>query len=541
MKQNLSTLQIRDIPDPWKQGAAAGWKLVDGATLEQDTTIEADVVIVGTGAGGGVSAEILTQAGLKVVMVEAARLKSTDGFNMDEGEAYRDLYQEGATRTSKDGNISILQGRAVGGTTVVNWTSSFRTPDQTLAYWQQQFGVDGLSGEQMQPWFQRMEQRLNIKSWEMPPNANNAVIRTGAEKLGWHWDTIPRNVDGCWNIGYCGTGCPTNAKQSMLVTTLPEAMKGGATLVHSVEAATLAHDGTRVTAVHGRALGADRRPTGRSVTFKAPTIIVAGGGINTPALLLRSKVPDPHQRVGKRTMLHPVSIVFAQYEQEVAGYYGAPQSLYSDEFVWRDGVDGKVGYKIEALPVHPGVTSVLLDNFGQRSSEEMRQIPHTAVLLSLLRDGFHDDSVGGAVELRNDGTPVVDYPMTDYLWEGMRHSLLSQAEMHFAAGAKQVRARHTEARYHSRWQEAKAAIEGYRYQDALMPVGCAHVMGGCAMGTDERLCVTDHDGRYRHLDNLYIFDASVFPTSVGVNPQLSIYGVTARNASLLAERLTRSS
>ncbi len=537
MKQDLSQLTIQGIPDPWQLGARDGWHIIDGAVLEQDLTLEGDVVIVGTGAGGGVSAEILTQAGLKVILIEAGRLKSSDAFNMDEAEAYRDLYQEGGTRTTKDAGISILQGRAVGGTTVVNWTSSFRTPDQTLTHWQQAHGVEGMSPEQMAPWFERMEKRLNVNRWLVPPNANNDVIRRGAEKLGWHWDAIPRNVDGCWNIGYCGTGCPTNAKMSMLVTTLPEAMKAGATLVHSTEAVTLAHDGTRVTAVNCQAMGTDRQPTGRRVTVHAPTVIVAGGGINTPGLLLRSKVPDPHQRVGQRTTLHAVSCAFGIFDDEVAGYYGAPQSLYSDEFVWRDGVTGKVGYKLEALPVHPGITSALLDTFGERLHEEMDAMPNLAISLALMRDGFNEANPGGTVELRADGTPVVDYPINDYLLEGARHSLLSQVEMQFAAGARQVRARHSDARMHGSWAEARDAINQYTFAPHYVPFGCAHVMGGCAMGSDEKIAVAHSDGRYQHLDNLYLFDASVFPTSIGANPQLSIYAITARNATLLAEKL----
>ncbi|MBZ2189094.1 GMC family oxidoreductase [Alcanivorax sp. JB21] len=540
MIQDLSTLAIRNIADPWEQGIAAGWDVIDGAAASEDLTLDADVIIVGTGAGGGVSAEILSQAGLRVIMVEAARLKSSNQFNMNEGEAYRDLYQEGATRTSKDAAISILQGRAVGGTTVVNWTSSFRTPEQTLNHWQDTFGVTGMSAQDMAPWFERMEKRLKVSRWIMPPNANNDVIRKAAEKLGWHWDTIPRNVDGCWNLGYCGTGCPTNAKMSMLVTTLPEAMKAGATLVHSTEAVSLDHDGTRVTAVQCRMLGEDRQPNGHRCVLRAPTIIVAGGGINTPGLLLRSAVPDPHKRVGKRTTLHVTSSGFGVYDNEVAGYYGAPQSLYSDEFTWRDGATGKMGYKLEVMPVHPGVTSVLLDVSGERLREEMGELPKLSMAIAMMRDGFHEQSPGGDVQLRDDGSPVLDYTLSAHLLEGVRHSLLSQVEMHFAAGAKKARARHSDARYHTSWQEAKTAIEGYRYATHFVPLGSAHVMGGCAMGSDETVCVTDSDGRYRHLKNLYIFDGSVLPTSLGVNPQLTIYSITARNASRLAEKLAPS-
>lgn len=538
MTQNLSSLEIRGIRDPWVDGIADGWDVIDGAVTDRDLILDADVVIIGTGAGGGVSAEILSQAGLKVIMIEAARLKSSDAFDMKEAEAYRDLYQEGATRTTKDAAISVLQGRAVGGTTVVNWTSSFRTPAQTLNHWHDAFGVQGMSPDDMTPWFERMEQRLKVSRWVIPPNPNNAVIRRAAEKLGWHWDVIPRNVDGCWNLGYCGTGCPTNAKMSMLVTTLPEAMKAGATLVHSAEAARLVHDGKRVTAVECTLLGADRQPTGHTCTVRARTVIAAGGGINTPGLLLRSDLPDPHQRIGKRTTLHVTTSAFGVYDEEIAGYYGAPQSLYSDEFTWRDGVTGKAGYKLEVMPVHPGVTSVLLDSHGQRMQEEMRELPHLSVSIGMLRDGFHDECPGGNVELRKDGTPVLDYPINAYLMEGVRHSLLTQTEMHFAAGARKVRARHSQAHYHDNWAAARDAISNYTYEAHYALMGSAHVMGGCAMGEDERLCVTDSSGRFRHLENLYVFDGSVLPTSLGVNPQLTIYSITARNVARLAEQLT---
>ena len=137
---DLSKLEIRNIRDPW-ENADQRWQVIDGAQQTRDRTLEADVVIIGTGAGGGVSAEILSQRGLKVILVEAGRLRSSRDFNLDEGDAYRHLYQEGALRATKDGAITILQGRTVGGTTVVNWTSSFRTPEQTLDFWQRQYMI----------------------------------------------------------------------------------------------------------------------------------------------------------------------------------------------------------------------------------------------------------------------------------------------------------------------------------------------------------------------------------------------------------------
>lgn len=533
--QDLSTLKIQNIADPW-DNAGEKWNLIDGATVSADRTLEADVVIIGTGAGGGVSAEILSAAGLKVILVEAGRLTSSRDFNLNEGDAYRQLYQEGAMRATKDGAITILQGRTVGGTTVVNWTSSFRTPKETLNHWRDRFGVDNTSRADLDPYFQRMEEQLGIEPWAMPANANNDVIKRGCETLGWDWSVIPRNVRGCWNIGYCGMGCPTNAKQSMLVTTLPAAMDAGATLIHSARADKLVHDGTRVSAVQVTPLGHDRNPTGATVTLKAPTIIAAGGGIQTPALLLRSEVPDPDGRVGKRTFLHVTSFAFGRYDREIAPYYGAPQSLHSDQFTFTGGVDGPIGYKLEMMPLHPGLTGALLGGFGEEARQHITALPNTAASIALLRDGFHEESPGGTVELRDNGEPVLDYPVTEYLLDGARRSLYTQVEMQFAAGARAVRPGHIRAPFYTSWAQAREAMADLSYKALDVPLGSAHVMGGCPMG-DEQHGLVDAQGRYRYLENLYVFDGSVFPTSLGVNPQLSIYGLSARNATALAERL----
>ncbi|MDO9323239.1 MAG: GMC family oxidoreductase N-terminal domain-containing protein, partial [Pseudomonas sp.] len=144
------------VPDLFQQGLASGWKTYNGSRLEQDLTLEADVAIIGSGAGGGTTAEILSQAGFKVLLIEEGPLKTSSDFKMQEPEAYGALYQEGMGRMSKDGAITIMQGRAVGGTTLVNWTSSFRTPDPTLEHWASEYGVKGHSPAEMAPWFARM-------------------------------------------------------------------------------------------------------------------------------------------------------------------------------------------------------------------------------------------------------------------------------------------------------------------------------------------------------------------------------------------------
>lgn len=157
------------VPDLFLQGIARGWQVHDASAFEAERTFEADVIIIGSGAGGGTSAEILAEAGLKVLLVEEGSLKTSSDFKNDEAKAYAELYQEGAARATRDGGIGILQGRTVGGTTTVNWTSSFRTPDATLRHWADVHGVSGIDPDSMAPWFARMEQRLGVQPGQVHP------------------------------------------------------------------------------------------------------------------------------------------------------------------------------------------------------------------------------------------------------------------------------------------------------------------------------------------------------------------------------------
>jgi choline dehydrogenase-like flavoprotein len=526
------------IPDPIQDGIARGWNIIDGAALLADQVIEADVVVVGSGAGGGVTAEILALAGLKVVIVEEGALKSSGDFKMREAEAYPALYQESAARKTLDKAINILQGRTVGGSTTVNWTSSFRTPPSTLDFWQRHYGLADYGVEAMAPWFAMMEERLNVSDWQAAPNENNDLLRRGANQLGIPTGLIRRNVRGCWNLGYCGMGCPTNAKQSMLVTTIPSALDHGATLVTRVRAERLELTGGRATELLCHALDAQGlAPNGRQLRLLARHFVVAGGAINSPALLMRSGAPDPHGLLGRRTFLHPTLISAGIFEQRVDGYAGAPQTVYSDHFLQTQPIDGAIGYKLEAPPLHPLLLATTMAGFGAAHAQAMRQFPHLQGMLALLRDGFHHEARGGEVQLRG-GAPVLDYPISDFLWDGARRALLSMAEIQFAAGAKAVQPAHETAGRYTSWAEARAGIAALPYRPQLVRVASAHVMGGCGMAGDERLGVAAPDGRYRHLANVSVHDGSLFPTSIGANPQLSVYAITARLASGLARSLT---
>ena len=529
---------MSSLPDPVQAGLERGWKVLGDRHGALPESIACDVAIVGSGAGAGISAELLTAAGLSVVIIEEGPLRSSRDFKQSEAAAYPALYQESANRQTKDKAISILQGRCVGGSTTVNWTSSFRTPSATLKYWRERFELPGLTDDAMSPFFLQAEQRLNVTPWLVPPNANNERLRQGAARLGIAAAAIQRNVKACWNLGSCGMGCPTNAKQSMLVTTIPAALDRGATLLVQTRAERLEFDGDRVRAVVCVPVAINGAVAGpRTTRVQARHIIVAGGAINSPALLLRSKAPDPHGLLGRRTFLHPVVVSTSIFDERIEGWQGAPQTIYSDHFVDIGPIDGPIGYKLEAPPLHPVLASITLPGFGDGMAGAIRSFPHTHALLALLRDGFHEQSPGGRVGLRGDGTPLLDYPITDFVFDGARRALLSMAEIQFAAGARTVTPVHEMARPYRSWAEARQGIAALPMQPQLVRVVSAHVMGGCGMGGRPELGVVRPDGRHWQLANLSVHDGSLFPTSIGANPQLSVYGLVSMLASALAHEL----
>ncbi|MCF1427918.1 MAG: GMC family oxidoreductase [Shewanella sp.] len=526
------------IKDPIEEGLSQGWQHLDGSRIAESQTLEADVVIIGSGAGGGTAADILSQAGLDVILVEAGPLRSSKDFNMEERSAYPNLYQQAASMKTCDKAIGIFQGRAVGGSTTINWTTSIRTPQPTLDYWAAEKSVVGLSSGSLEPWFEAMETKLSIREWTLPPNPNNDKLRQGCQQLGWDYTVIKRNVAACWNTGYCGMGCPVNAKQSMLITTVPAMLARGGRLLSRVKAVQIDHYKDRVFGIKAQALNEALQPTGIELMLKARHYILAGGAIHTPTLMIRSAVADPYELLGKRTFLHPTLLSGALFDKAISAHSGAPQSIYSDEFVWRDGAAGLPGYKLEVPPLHPVLLASKTLGYGSSHAELMKQFNQLQVTIALVRDGFHPELNGGQLRVKSDGSFSLDYPLSQTFWDTARAAFASMAELQFAAGAKQVLPISEGMAFAHSWQEAKQAIAGMPLAPLRTVVASAHVMGGCPFGEDRQQAMVGSDGRSHYLENLSVMDGSLFPTSLGANPQLTIYGITARNASRLAAELT---
>jgi choline dehydrogenase-like flavoprotein len=325
----------------------------------------------------------------------------------------------------------------------------------------------------------------------------------------------------------------------MLVTTIPSALQSGARLFYQTRAHKFEIQGDQVTSLVCVPIHINgSKVNDKVMRITARHYVVSGGAINSPALLKRSKAPDPHGLLGTRTFLHPVAFSSGVFEQRIEGWAGAPQSIYSDHFVHKAPMDGPIGYKLEATPMHPGLSAILMGSYGKGLAERFEHYPNTQLMLALLRDGFHPESTGGNVLLNLDGTALLNYPLTDYVLAGFKQALLTMAEVQFAAGAKKVVPLHEQGKFYSSWAEAKAAISAFDMKPYYVGGGSAHVMGGCRMGGTEQQGVVRPDGVHWQLSNLSVHDGSLFPTSIGANPQLSIYGLTNRLATTLATKLS---
>ena len=498
-------------------------RIVDAAALRADEEVRCDVCIVGSGAGGAVLAAGLVERGLEVVMLEEGGHHTRSEFDLQEAHAFPMLYQERGLRATADLAITVLQGRGVGGSTTINWTTCFRTPEAIFEHWRRAHGVEGIDGQTLAPHFDAVEERLSIHEWPLAlANANNRVLLDGCRALGWTVAPLRRNVKGCVNSGYCGMGCPVDGKQSMLVTYVPDAVDRGMSLWVHARAERIEVSGGKVVAVHASALDpATDRPTGRRLVVRPKVFVSSAGAINGPALLLRSGL-NANGRVGKRTFLHPVVAMAAFFDEPVNAFYGAPQSVGSHHFA--DRGEGKVGFFLETPPVHPMLAATAFGGFGAAQQDFLARLPTLGVLIALSIDGLLPGDEGGTVSLRRDGRVRIDYPVSDALAESFRASCMAMARIQLAAGSREVCSLHPDPVV-VRSDADLPALEAAPYGSLRHSIFTAHQMGGCAMGADPDTSVVDSNLRHHQIHNLFVVDGSVFPTSLGVNPSETIYAL----------------
>jgi choline dehydrogenase-like flavoprotein len=497
-------------------------KIFAAADLRQGIDISCDVCIIGSGAGGSIVAAGLAARGLDVVVLEEGGHYGRADFDGDEAKAYSSFYRDRGTFATADLTMTILQGRTVGGGTTVNWTTCFRTPDAILDIWRESCGSQ-LTRELLTPHWEAVEQRLGVQEWpESSVNANNKVLFDGARKLGWEVSPIRRNVVGCMNTGYCGLGCPVDGKQGMAITYLKDAVAAGVRVYSNTRATHLERQGDRITAVEAEVLDpGTERPSGVGVRVRPKLVVSSGGAVGSSALLLRSNI-NGNGRVGKRLWMHPVLGLPALYPHTIDGYYGAPQASSSHQFIERG--PGKIGWFLETPPMQPMLIASATKGLGTELEGFMERLPHMGCVIAILRDGLLEEEEGATISLRNDGRIRVDYAWGDAHSEAFREAARSIALLSLAAGATEVQSGHIEpvvVRSESDLPLLEAAAWGPHHHGIFT----AHQMGGCPMGEDPATSVVDPSLRHHEVRNLFVIDGSVFPTSLGVNPSLSVYGI----------------
>jgi long-chain-alcohol oxidase len=492
---------------------------------EGDTQLSCDVCVVGSGAGGGVAAAVLAEAGLDVVVLEAGAHHEDRDFGGVELDAYRRLYYESAAPTSIDGGIGLLAGRCVGGTTVVNYTTSFRTPDAIRAEWGEPF-----TSREYDASLEAVCTRLGVNTDEGLPSSRDRAMARGLERLGWHVAEMPRNTRGCEQgaiCGRCGFGCPLGAKQSTLVTWLVDADAAGARVVPSTRA-------TRVVVASGRARGVEAETTsGGRVTVGARAVVAAAGALNTPVLLERSGVGGGH--VGKHLHLHPTTGVCGVFEEEIRPWEGTLQALYSDQHA--ELGDG-YGLKYETAPVHPGVLAAFAPWEDARQSRDLlARLPHLSGIGLLLRDRSE-----GEVQTTRAGEPRVRYRLNDADIANVRIGLDGAARIFEAAGAREIFSSHAQWTAYTPVAAHRAAFLAAADAAGYGPGRCTfysfHLMGSARSGASPSASVTGPTGETWSTRGLYVMDGSSFPSASGVNPMITIEATAHLNARRLAAELT---
>lgn len=502
-------------------------KRITTLAVEGDLALSADAVIIGSGAGGGVMAAELSAAGLDVVVLEKGGYFNESDFTGDEAEWTPKLYLRRGLLSTHDLSMIVLAGSCLGGGTVVNWSTSLRTPSYVLEEWEHEYGFSGATSAAYQRGFDVVEARLDVNTQDSAPNRNNAALGRGCEALGYKWSYVPRNARGCeQRCGACGYGCAYGRKQSTMLTFLQDASDHGA---RTIPACTV----ERVLIERGRAVGVrgwvhDAHTGGRhSVTVHVPRVIVAAGAVESPALLLRSGLENPN--IGQHLRLHPVAALAGYYAEPIEAWTGSPQTVLCDEFA---RLAGGYGLRFETAPAHPGLIGMTTPWMGGREHKRlMTRASYEAIFIALARDTGE-----GRVTLDKQGDPVLQYWPHKTDRSRLLRGMQEMARIALAAGATGVGTLHsprlalenedgtapTQAQVRDFHQE----IERRGIGRNRVPLFSAHQMGTCRLGSDARTAVADPTGEVFGVRGLYVADGSGFPTASGVNPMLSIMALS---------------
>jgi choline dehydrogenase-like flavoprotein len=474
----------------------------------------ADLCVVGSGAGGAMVAREAARAGMRVVVLEEGPEIPTENMTQREDDMLPRLFFDGGGRTTTDGAVTVLHGRGLGGSTIHNTNLCKRAPDPVLDAW----GLDGWRAADLRPHYEAVERLLSVSPIEESRiNRNNAVLRDGCDRLGWRGAVLSHNRRGCIGSGFCELGCSFDAKQNAAKVLLPDAVAHGAQVMTGARA-------ERVLVESGRAIGVRVRAGDRLFEVRAP-VCLAGSAIGSALLARRSTLPDPSGKLGRTLRLHPGGAVAGIFDEPVEAWTGIPQSFECTELLDFSGGDPLKRVWLVPAFAHPIGLASMLPGFGAAHMRLMRAYPRMAVICAML----HDESAG-EVAVAGD-RPKIHYRLNDRDAAALLFGMRGAAQLLFAAGARRVIvpfARPLEL--DSPAQLDRITAHRYRALDPLL--AAAHPMGTLPLGA-----VTDEHGRYRGLDALWVADGSLFPTSIGGPPQLTIYAAARKVAGHIIEAL----
>lgn len=506
--------------------------------VTRDAVLDADACVVGSGAGGGVVAERLAAAGMRVVVLEAGPPDQAGEFDQREVVGMQRLYLDRGTTATRDLGVALLSGSCIGGGTTVNWQTSLRLPDYIRDEWAGRSGMRVFTDRVFDDALDAVSERLNVGTAESVRNGNNAPLERGAAALGYRRTTISRNARGCdpAQCGFCVFGCRHGGKQATSNTYLVDAQRSGDVEIVAQCRATRVHiERGTATGVEGVILDGATGIAHR-VTVNARIVVAACGAIETPALLMRSSVEHP--RLGRNLHLHPTTAVAGRYIEPVRGWIGPPQTVLCDELA---RIHGNYGVRFETAPLHPGLLALALPWHSARAHRErMQRGAHVSGVIVLSRDRRT-----GRVRIDREGRAVVEYSLGPMERRLLQRGISTAARIHRAAGAIEVHTLHTadlsfDVRANARSADFEAyldELEGAPVHGNRCGIFSAHQMGTCAMGTNPRTAVCDERGQVRGVRNLYAADASLFPASSGVNPMITVMAI----AKMVGDGITRPS
>ena len=486
----------------------------------------AEVLVVGTGAGGAVVGAELAEAGVDVLFVEEGAWFPTSAFNPYMRESVPRLYRDAATTVILgQPPITYVEGRCVGGSTTVNGGMCYRTPEPVLDEWQRWTGSADFRSEALEPLFERVEERISVRpDLDLALGDDSRIMYHGARRKGWCSTINQRDASICVGCNNCVMGCPTGAKQSTNVSYMPRAMEAGARCLTEIRVDRLLIEGGRCVGVVGHAQDPRTRRGTVEVTVRARAVVISCGAVQTPYLLLRHRLGRPSGQLGRNFLIHPNAKLVAFYPHEVRGWQGMSQFSQVREF--RDD-----GILLAENFAPPSTIAANQPFVGREVWDYMRRY-NNAVLCGVLVE----DSTSGRIRRGPLGMVHARYDITDSDYLRFLRGVRLMAELHFGMGADALLLPFTN-RHWARSMDDLADLEPRRQPKATLELFTPHLMGTARLGPSPESSVVDLDGRVWDMPGCYVADASIFPSAIGVNPQVTIMALATRIASALAERL----